>query len=57
MALNVLSGRANVVKKSQGNTAVRVQDSTAKVAAMMGGGSGASVQKKSGGCQSCGGRR
>ncbi|VEE07699.1 hypothetical protein [Neisseria animalis] len=58
MGLNLLSGRKNVVKKSQGNTPVRVDDATSRVASMMNApdSSGGVVRRKSG-CASCGGKR
>lgn len=56
MAINLLSGRKNVVKHSSGNTPVRVEDATERVAKMMGMNHTATVVRKKSGCKSCGGK-
>lgn len=50
-----LKGRENVKKPSEGNSGVRFQDSTAKVAGILNGGVMPSASRGSkGGCKSCG---
>lgn len=58
MAYTPLKGRENVKKLSDGNSGVRLQDSTAKVAGILNGGAAPSSNKgrqgNKSGCTGCG---